>query len=145
MSEDEAIDAVVLTDVAARLRAVQDRVLRACVRAGRDPAEVTIVGACKRQPLDRIAAALLAGLRELGENYVQEARDKQTALAERLARGPAYAYARTKALLRGALSSNLETQLQREQESFIDCSTTPDFAEGVAAFVEKREAKFGGS
>jgi 2-(1,2-epoxy-1,2-dihydrophenyl)acetyl-CoA isomerase len=66
-------------------------------------------------------------------------------LAERLARGPAYAYARTKALLRGALANTLETQLQREQESLTDCSTTADFAEGVAAFVEKREAKFGGS
>jgi len=66
-------------------------------------------------------------------------------LAERLARGPAYAYARTKALLRGSLSNTLETQLQREQGSLIDCSTTADFAEGVAAFVEKRKAKFGGS
>lgn len=64
-------------------------------------------------------------------------------LAERLSRGPAYAYARTKALLRSALANTLETHLQREQESFIDCSTTADFAEGVAAFVEKREAKFG--
>ena len=65
-------------------------------------------------------------------------------LAERLARGPAYAYARTKALLRGSLANTLETQLQREQESLTDCSTTADFAEGVAAFVEKRKAKFGG-
>jgi 2-(1,2-epoxy-1,2-dihydrophenyl)acetyl-CoA isomerase len=60
------------------------------------------------------------------------------------ARGPAYAYARTEALLRGALANTLETHLQREQESLTDCSTTVDFAEGVAAFVEKREAKFGG-
>jgi 2-(1,2-epoxy-1,2-dihydrophenyl)acetyl-CoA isomerase len=65
-------------------------------------------------------------------------------LAERLARGPAYAYARTKALLRGSLSNTLETHLQREQEGLIDCSMTTDFAEGVAAFVKKREAKFGG-
>jgi 2-(1,2-epoxy-1,2-dihydrophenyl)acetyl-CoA isomerase len=66
-------------------------------------------------------------------------------LAQRLARGPAYAHARTKALLRGSLATNLETQLQREQESFIDCCTTADFAEGVAAFVEKREGKFQGA
>jgi len=66
-------------------------------------------------------------------------------LALRLARGAAYANARTKALLRGALANSRETQLQREQESLADCSTTADFAEGVAAFVEKREAKFGGS
>lgn len=65
-------------------------------------------------------------------------------LAERLARGPAYAYARTKALLRGSLSNDLETQLQREKKSFIDCCTTVDFAEGIAAFVEKRKPEFRG-
>jgi 2-(1,2-epoxy-1,2-dihydrophenyl)acetyl-CoA isomerase len=65
-------------------------------------------------------------------------------LAERLARGPARAYARTKSLLRGSLSNSLEAQLLREQENLIDSSTTADFAEGVAAFVEKRKAKFGG-
>ena len=64
-------------------------------------------------------------------------------LAESLARGPAQAYARTKALLRGSPATSLEAQLQREQESFIDCCTTADFAEGVAAFVEKRKAEFG--
>jgi len=66
-------------------------------------------------------------------------------LAERLARGPAHAYARTKALLRASLANDLETQLQREQESFAECAVTADFAEGVAAFVEKREAKFRGA
>lgn len=64
------------------------------------------------------------------------------ALAERLARGPAHAYARTKQLLRSSFANSLETQLQREQEAFADCSTTADFAEGAAAFVEKRKPKF---
>ncbi|RIL05655.1 MAG: YggS family pyridoxal phosphate-dependent enzyme [Proteobacteria bacterium] len=42
-------------------------------RAGRDPAAVRLVGAAKKQPVERVAAALRAGLRDLGENYVQEA------------------------------------------------------------------------
>jgi len=65
------------------------------------------------------------------------------ALAQRLAQGPAHALARTKALLRESLSNDLATQLERERESFVDCAGTPDFAEGVAAFSEKRAARFG--
>jgi 2-(1,2-epoxy-1,2-dihydrophenyl)acetyl-CoA isomerase len=98
--------------------------------------------------------ALLADVFDAGEalrlglvNRVvaADALEAQTqALAERLARGPAIAYARTKALLRGAHAASLETQLQREQEAFAECAVTQDFAEGTAAFVEKREARFRG-
>ncbi|GBD42324.1 hypothetical protein HRbin39_01714 [bacterium HR39] len=40
---------------------------------GRDPAEVTLIAVSKAQPLERIRAALAAGQRVFGENYVQEA------------------------------------------------------------------------
>jgi pyridoxal phosphate enzyme (YggS family) len=63
----------ILEEVAERLKGLQTRVEAACLRANRDPAEVTLVGACKRQPIERIAAAINAGLVELGPNYVQEA------------------------------------------------------------------------
>ena len=43
-----------------------------------------------------------------------------------------------------SFAASREAQLQAEAESFADCATTPDFAEGVTAFVEKREAIFGG-
>lgn len=76
----EAINQRTLREVGERLAAVRARVEAACARAGRDPAEVCIVGASKRQPLERIAAAICAGLEQLGENYVQEARDKRNAL-----------------------------------------------------------------
>ncbi len=56
-----------------RYRLIRGRIDDACERAGRDPREVRLVGACKRQPLERIAAAHAAGLRILGENIVQEA------------------------------------------------------------------------
>jgi len=80
-----AIDRAVLKDVAERLRAIRERIAGACERSGREPGEVRLVGACKRQPLDRVAAALCAGLEELGENYAQEARDKQAPLCALLA------------------------------------------------------------
>lgn len=67
------------------------------------------------------------------------------AWAQRLASGPAHALASTKALIRGSLSVDLATQLEREKESFVDCAGTDDFKEGVAAFTEKRAPRFGGS
>lgn len=62
--------------IAARLASVQARVNAAAARAGRDPSDVTLLGASKYQSPDKIAAAIRAGLRCCGENYVQEAREK---------------------------------------------------------------------
>lgn len=59
-----------------------ERLAEACRQAGREPEEVALVGACKRQPLERIAAALDAGLRILGENQVQEGEVHRAALVD---------------------------------------------------------------
>jgi PLP dependent protein len=53
-------------------RAIDD----AARRCGRDPASITLVGISKGQPADVILAAIGAGLRDLGENYLQEAQRK---------------------------------------------------------------------
>ena len=45
-------------------------------REGRDPGGVTLVGVGKRQPPEFIAQAIEAGLTDLGESYLQEARRK---------------------------------------------------------------------
>ena len=63
----------ILSEAAERLDQVNERIRKACQDAGRDPSEITLVGACKRQPVEKIAASLLAGLTDLGENYVQAA------------------------------------------------------------------------
>jgi len=49
-------------------------------RAGRSPEEVRLVGVTKHVPLDRVQEAVDAGLRTLGENRIQEARDKVAAV-----------------------------------------------------------------
>jgi pyridoxal phosphate enzyme (YggS family) len=59
-------------DVAARWRAVRERVAAACERAGRAPDSVTIVAVAKTQPADRVRAAVAAGAIDIGENYAQE-------------------------------------------------------------------------
>ncbi|MBP6020921.1 MAG: enoyl-CoA hydratase/isomerase family protein [Burkholderiaceae bacterium] len=64
-------------------------------------------------------------------------------MARRLAAGPVQAQARTKALLRGALDSDLETALGQEKAAFLAQATTPDFTEGVQAFVQRRVPQFG--
>lgn len=78
------MDAVAGDDVARRLAELRERIATACDRAGRDPAAVTLVGAGKRQPLERLAAARDAGLTTFGENRVDEAERHRREL-ERLA------------------------------------------------------------
>lgn len=59
-----------------RLAAVRERIAVACRRAGRDPAEVTLVAVSKTRPIDDIAAAARLGQCDFGENRVQEAERK---------------------------------------------------------------------
>jgi pyridoxal phosphate enzyme (YggS family) len=66
---------------AAGLAAVRERITVAARRASRDPSGITLVGVAKSQPLERLRPALAAGLADLGENYVQEARAHFEALA----------------------------------------------------------------
>jgi len=68
---------------AAALAAVRNRITVAARAACRAPEAVTLVGVCKSQPLERIRSALDAGLGDLGENYLQEARARIDALGGR--------------------------------------------------------------
>jgi PLP dependent protein len=66
--------------VSERLDRVRDRLRAACERSGRAPEDVVLLGVSKRQPLDRVRAAIAAGLTVLGENQVQEAVTKSAVL-----------------------------------------------------------------
>jgi len=69
-----------LTTIAERVAHVQQRVQRAAERAGRSPAEVTIVAVSKGFPPSVIDEAVIAGIAHVGENRVQEAAAKIAAL-----------------------------------------------------------------
>jgi 2-(1,2-epoxy-1,2-dihydrophenyl)acetyl-CoA isomerase len=66
------------------------------------------------------------------------------AFARRLATGPTFAYGRIKRLLRASLDNDLTAQMDAEQAAFCGCAGSADFAEGIAAFFEKRQAAFQG-
>ncbi len=70
-----------MTDVAQRYDEIRGRVAAAARASGRDPDEVLIVGASKTVDVERIRAALDAGLRDLGENRAQELVAKAPELA----------------------------------------------------------------
>ena len=57
--------------------AVEKRISAACARASRTRSEVTLVAVSKTFPASMIDDAIAAGLMEIGENRVQEARDKK--------------------------------------------------------------------
>lgn len=65
-----------MSDMNDRLNEINARIGEACVSAGRDPADVTLMAVSKRQPDERISEALAVGLRLFGESLVQETRDR---------------------------------------------------------------------
>lgn len=74
-----------------------------------------------------------------------ELMDATAALAARLAAGPSKAYASIKTAFNAGERHSLVEQLELEGRLVHSLATTADFAEGVAAFLERRPAKFTGS
>jgi hypothetical protein len=67
-------------DIAENVRALRSRIEAACARAGRDAAAARLVAVTKTKPAWMIRAAHEAGCTIFGENYVQEATEKQDEL-----------------------------------------------------------------
>ena len=63
--------------IAENLAAVERRIRDACERAGRKRADVTLVAVSKTFPAETVDEAIAAGVTHIGENRVQEAREKK--------------------------------------------------------------------
>lgn len=74
-----------------------------------------------------------------------ELMDEARGVARKLAQGPTRSYANSKRALNNSLMRIMDEQLDLEADIQGEMVKTSDFIEGVAAFVEKREARFTGS
>lgn len=64
-------------EIRANVRVVEERIAAACKRAGRARDSVRLIAVSKTFPAAAAQAAIAAGITDLGENRVQEARDKK--------------------------------------------------------------------
>ncbi len=71
--------------IAERLSVVRERIARAAERAGRSSDEITLVAVSKGHPPEAVVEAYRLGVRDFGENRVEEAEPKIAAVREMLA------------------------------------------------------------
>ncbi len=106
------------------------------------PPQLAAEAALTARPLE---AALLARLGIVNRVVAPgRAREEALAWAEEIATGATGAIGRTKRLLEEARAQQLSAHLERERESFVEAFFGPEGAEGIAAFLEKRSARFRG-
>jgi 2-(1,2-epoxy-1,2-dihydrophenyl)acetyl-CoA isomerase len=70
--------------------------------------------------------------------------DEAKATATRLAAGPTRGLGLTKRAIQAAAGNSLDTQLDLERDLQREAGRTADYAEGVIAFLDKRQPKFAG-
>ena len=71
-----------MSTIEENLKRINDRIEAACKRSGRDRSEVTLISVSKTKPVETLDTAYKAGVREFGENKVQEMTSKHEALPE---------------------------------------------------------------
>lgn len=71
-----------LNEIKTNLETVKTRIAEACKKAGREPSSVRLLPVTKTVPAERLRIAYAAGCHEMGENKIQEAREKSEVLSE---------------------------------------------------------------
>lgn len=119
-----------IANIQENIARVQERISAACRRSGRRREEVKLVAVSKTQPAESIRAAYEGGLRDFGENRVQEAKSKLQPLAD---------LAVTWHLI-GHLQSN-KARLAREVFHWVHSLDSLRLAERLAQAVEPGGAR----
>ncbi len=113
--------------IADTLRRIQERIANAAIAAGRDPKDIVLVAVSKTKPAEAVAEAIAAGQRVFGENRVQEAVAKFSAL-------------RGQHRLSLHLIGGLQTNKAREAVRIADAIETldrPKLADAIEAAIAK--------
>jgi len=69
-----------LDEIRSNLATVQSQISKACKKVGREPNSVRLLPVTKTVPAERLRIAYMAGCHEMGENKIQEAREKSEVL-----------------------------------------------------------------
>ncbi len=101
-----------------KLQKIQTRIREAALSSGRRADSIRLVGACKKQNPQRVAAFVEAGLTDLGENYLQEGIAKQAALSAIRPHDQASATRKTSWHFIGQIQSN-KTKLIAQYFSWV--------------------------
>jgi len=72
-----------MSDIAQQLNKVQQRIKDSASKAGRNTDKITLLAVSKTRPIDDLIVALEAGQHAFGENYLQEAVEKITAMKQK--------------------------------------------------------------
>lgn len=96
---------------------LQDRLAQAAERSGRKPEDIDVIAVTKTLSVERLAQAYELGLRQFGENRVQEAEKKSATLAQRL---PAVSD------IRWHLIGHLQTNKVKKALGIFDCVQSVD-------------------
>jgi PLP dependent protein len=94
-----------MKDIEDSIKRIKERMADACARAGRHESDVRLIGVTKYVDIERIRYAALCGLKDFGENYIQEAKGKVQGNFEIKEKEGA-----TQAPARGSLSSHSERE-----------------------------------
>jgi len=128
-------------DICENLANVRRQIEQAARRSGRVPEEITLLAVSKRQPAQAIVHAYGAGLRDFGESYLQEARDKIFAVHAQL-RALREGSTREAAKPRWHFIGHLQRNKAAEVVSWFDVFHALD-SEKLACELEKRAAQVG--
>ena len=115
---------------------VEEHIKKACEKSGRNPEDVCLVAVSKTRPKDMLMEVYDCGIRQFGENYVQEMVDKAYDLAlEKLCAMPERTYVETVAQLLAQAAPNGQGEVILNPQ--VSASMGP-------AIVERANALIGG-